>query len=73
MNLRSHTVVELLSAAAQGEELWALDTQSAGEDDVLIGKRGQIVSDILNHFDIHELPEGWTLERISSEAIRNRY
>jgi hypothetical protein len=66
MNLRSHSASTILDALADGLPVWMLDTGNDGEDDVLIGDYQDVVADILDHFDLDELPDHWSLERLVS-------
>ena len=68
MQFRSHTRREIAEALANGAQAWALDTNS-GDDDVLIGKREEVTSDVLDHFDIEALPEGWELTRFEADWL----
>lgn len=65
MNYRSHSKEEIESMAANGHEIWYLDTDGYGEDDFLIGEYDEVLTDILNFFDIEELPENWSLDKIN--------
>lgn len=72
MNLRSNTVAQLRSAIAEGNRLYALDTATDGEDDVLYGMdRQEVVNDILFHHDLAEWSDRWTLEEISLAEIED--
>lgn len=64
MNLRSHSASTIRDALADGLPVWRLETGNDGEDDVLIGDYQDVVADILDHFDLDELPDHWFLERV---------
>ena len=67
---RSHSMEDIRAALARGEEVWALDTGNAGEDDTLIGSRDAVVADILHHHELDAWPAGWTLDRVQeSESL----
>ncbi len=64
---RSHTEAQCRKALANGATLYHLDTDSFGEDDVLIAYTGEyredVLRDVLDYYELDELPTGWTLER----------
>lgn len=68
MNFRSYSKKEIKKAFSEGKKVFVLDTGSAGEDDILIAEPGEgredILADVLAHYEVAELPEGWTLEEI---------
>ena len=68
--LKSHTIEEIEAALAAGQEVWALDTGNAGEDDTLIGTQAEVVADICHYLEEEELPEGWTLDRVFQEHLQ---
>jgi hypothetical protein len=41
MNFKSHSKEEILKALSEGKKVFALDTGSAGEDDILITEPGE--------------------------------
>ncbi len=44
---------------------YKLDTGNSGNDEILEGhSMAEVLQDVLNHHEIDELPEGWTLELI---------
>jgi hypothetical protein len=44
---------------------YKLDTGNSGDYEILEGEtRADVLQDVLNHHEIDELPEGWTLEEI---------
>ena len=65
MNYRSHAKEEVIDALKQGKKAFALDTGNSGEDDVLIGNYDDVLTDVLSHHELAELPEGWELREIS--------
>jgi len=69
MNFKSHTRREIAEALANGDQAWMLDTGSQGADDVLIGRLEEVTSDVLDHFDIEALPEGWELTRFEADWL----
>lgn len=69
MNYRSHTEEEIRDALARGARVWALDTGSDGEDDVLIGSREDVFQDICSFHDgISEMPPHWRLKPFEDNA-----
>ena len=69
MNFRSHTRREIAEAIAAGGQAWMLDTGTDGADDVLVGSLGEVTSDLLEHFELEELPEGWELTRFEADWL----
>ena len=69
MNFRSHTRREVADAIAEVEQAWMLDTGSRGDDDVLVGSLEEVTSDLLEHFELDALPEGWELTRIEADWL----
>jgi len=69
MNFRSHSRAEVAAALAEGKEAWMLDTGSQGDDDVLIGDKGEVTRDLLDYFDVPSLPEGWSLVHMDAEWL----
>ena len=63
-NYRSHTQAQVTAALLRGEEVWALDTANEGDDDQLIGTYTQVLSDVLHHHELEELPADWSLDRV---------
>ena len=63
-NYRSHTETEITAALLRGEKVWALDTANQGDDDHIIGTYESVLSDVLNHHEMEELPEEWSLDRV---------
>lgn len=61
---KSHTAKEIAKAVSEGKEVWALDTAGFGADDHLIGTEDEVRSEILDHHDLEEWPESWTLDRV---------
>ncbi len=46
---------------------YKLDTENAGCDEVLIGSsKDEVLQDVLNRYEIDELPEGWSIEEIET-------
>ena len=69
MQFRSHSPAQVAEAIAEGEQAWALDTGSHGDDDVLIGGFEEVLSDILDYFELSDLPEGWSLVRVDADWL----
>ena len=67
MNFRSHEKKEIREALKKGQEVWALDTGTSGNDDHLIGTHQEVLAEILNYHEIEELPENWTLDKVDWE------
>ena len=63
-NYRSHTQAQVTAALLRGEEVWALDTASQGDDDHLIGTCESVIADVLHHHELMELPAEWSLDRV---------
>jgi hypothetical protein len=71
MNFKSHTPATLLSAAATGQKIWELDSDTDGEDDVLIGEKDEVIRDIWGHFDFDTIPEHWNLREVAVNEIQH--
>ena len=63
MNQRSHNDREIRDAFSQGQQVWALDTDT-GDDDVLIGTLDEVLHDVLVHHELDQLPDSWSLDRL---------
>jgi len=63
---KSHHPREIFRAAADGEHVWLLLTDSA-DDDMLIGELEDVKVDLLFHHELEELPEGWRLVDITED------
>ena len=72
MNYRSHTEEAIAAALLRGEEVWALDTALADEDDHLIGSYNEVLSDVLHHHGLEELPADWSLDIVRPSKIAPR-
>ena len=83
MKCKSHTIEQILAAYAAGQQVFELETDTSGEDDILIGdSEHEVLNDILYwlgcsaDFDAAEtlqpieLPNGWVLAQISAEEFR---
>jgi len=62
--MRSHTEKEVRDALERGEEVWLLDTDGDGEDDVLIGDWYEVMEDIFYHFGMDKFPPRWELRKV---------
>jgi hypothetical protein len=69
MQFRSHSPAQVADAIAEGEQAWMLDTGTDGDDDVLVGSLEEVTSDLLEHFELDALPEGWELTRIEADWL----
>lgn len=53
---------------------WKLDTGNSGNDEILEGfSRDEVLQDVLNHHEIDEMPEGWTLEEVEDVEAEKTY
>jgi len=66
MRFESHPKEGILLAFANDEQIFELDTDTSGEDDMLIGSRSECLADVLYHFEISELPKNWELRQVKS-------
>ena len=78
MNLKSHTEDEILAARAEGKKLFELQSNGAGEDDILIAESDETENDVLsdvlywlscdteprNADNPNALPDGWEIREI---------
>lgn len=72
MNLRSHTLQELLAGLDVGENAYELDTGSDGLDDVLLGKsEAECWRDVADWQS--PIPEHWTLTEITRKQLMDHY
>jgi len=69
MQFRSHSPAQVAEAIAEGEQAWALDTGSHGDDDVLLGPLEEVTGDVLDYFELEALPSGWELTRIDADWL----
>ena len=67
---KSHTIEEIRTALEHGDEIWEFDSMNDGEDDILIGSRREIESDLCHYFEIPALKPYWTLTRLSPEEVK---
>jgi hypothetical protein len=59
---------ELIEAAQTGLQLWALDTDTSGEDDTLaVSSYQEAVHCVLTHHELESLPENWSLDLLWPE------
>jgi hypothetical protein len=48
---------------------YKLDTENSGNDEILVGDSiAEVTQDVLNFHEIHQLPEGWTIELIDEQS-----
>ncbi len=66
MRLKSWTKKEIKQALAAGKPVFELDTSNEDEDDVLIGTWEQCLEEILDYYEVDDLPENWTLTQIDA-------
>ena len=44
---------------------YKLDTGNSGNDEILFGDSvAEVTQDVLNRYEVDQLPEGWTIEEI---------
>jgi len=66
MTSNSHSMEEISDAIQEGKEVYELDTNCSGEDDILIGSYDEVLSDVLNFYELEALPKNWELVKINS-------
>lgn len=66
-DFRSHRPGQVLEALLKGENVWFLDADSADINDTLIGTLEEVERDVLDHHELDELPEGWSLSPVELE------
>ena len=64
MRFVSHTRNEVLLALSQGKSVFALDTGSDGDDDVLIGTEEECRQDVMTFHKLEHWFEDWTLSPV---------
>jgi predicted RNA-binding Zn-ribbon protein involved in translation (DUF1610 family) len=76
MRFISHTRRAVIAALTKGEPVFALNSGSAGEDDVLIGTEEECRNDTLSYISPDGVspedmawPEGWTLTPVTLELV----
>ena len=48
---------------------YKLDTDNSGNDEILVGDSvAEVTQDVLNRYEVDQLPEGWTIEVIDEET-----
>jgi len=48
---------------------YKLDTGNSGNDEILVGDSiAEVTQDVLNRYEVDQLPDGWTIEEITEEA-----
>lgn len=73
--MKSHSKQQISDAFANGSEVWFLDTGDDGDDDILIGTEEECWAAISDFFaqDGLEVPQHYTLEKLSAEAFSARF
>ena len=47
---------------------YKLDTDNSGNDEILVGDSvAEVTQDVLNRYEVDQLPEGWTIEEINED------
>ena len=72
MSYRSHTEAQIAAALRSGEQVWLLYTALCDEDDHLIGTYNEVLSDVLHHHGLEELPADWSLDIVRPSKIAPR-
>ena len=72
MSYRSYTEAQIAAALRSGEQVWLLYTALADEDDHLIGTYNEVLSDVLHHHGLEELPADWSLDIVRPHQIEPR-
>lgn len=65
MNLQSHSIYDLREAQLNGEKIWEIDTDSDGQDDVLIGDYCEIIQDLCSIHGFDSIPDNWEITEIT--------
>ena len=75
MTLRSHTETEILAAFRRGTTIWALDSGTAGRDDILIGDNYcAIIRDVVEAEEHNVFKhDGWSISELGEgdEPLRS--
>lgn len=66
MYFRSSSKETIQKALDLNIKVWSLDTNTYGEDDVLIGEYDEALADICYHFEFEKIPDDWTLTSVTS-------
>jgi hypothetical protein len=72
LSLKSHSKEDILKAFSIGIGAYVLDTDTNGEDDVLLGDRSDVILDILSYHELETLPSNWNLTKICKEEFLKR-
>ena len=70
---KSHRSDDLEKAFVKGETIWIFDSCNDGLDDVLIGKREEIESDLLCYTELSEIPCDWNFREMDPEDLIEEY
>ena len=70
LSFKSHSLEEIAQAVATGERVFHLDTESDGEDDILLGDPSDIIDDILSFHELKNLPEHWQITEITELVLQ---
>lgn len=61
---KSYNKTQIKTALANGEQVWALDTGTDGDDDHLIGTREEVIAAICEYHEIAALKAHWSLNLV---------
>jgi hypothetical protein len=67
LDFRSHHSGVILEALLKGEGVWFLDADDTDINDTLIGTQEEVERDVLDHHELAEIPEGWSLSPVELE------
>lgn len=67
--MKSFDGEEIAQSLIDGHPITRLNSGDAGEDDLLVGDEDECLGDVLYHFEIEELPSGWTLKEVTEELV----
>jgi len=69
MNLKKHTMEEVERAFESGKEVWKLEAESPLYNEFFIGKRKDVLANMLEYYELEEFPKNWELVRFGADDL----
>lgn len=60
----SHSQDQLVGALLSSTEVWHINSQGAGHDDILIGTITNALLNLIHYHNLEKIPKGWIFEQI---------
>jgi len=67
MDFKSHSKEGIIKAQKMDKPIWYLETDTSGEDDMLVGTYEDVLADILAYHELDSLLDHWSLEKVDWE------